>query len=62
MKYIAPDASLFMLNRKNFAQRLKPKSIAIFNANDEQLRSGDQNFAFKQNPDLFYLNKSSFLI
>jgi len=56
MKYIAPDASLFMLNRKNFAQRLKPKSIAIFNANDEQLRSGDQNFAFKQNPDLFYLS------
>jgi Xaa-Pro aminopeptidase len=56
MKYIAPDASLFMLNRKNLAHRLKPKSIAIFNANDEQLRSGDQNFAFKQNPDLFYLS------
>ena len=56
MKYIAPDASLFVLNRKNFSQRLKPKSIAIFNANDEQLRSGDQNFAFKQNPDLFYLS------
>jgi len=56
MKYTAPDASLFVLNRKNFAQRLKPKSIAIFNANDEQLRSGDQNFAFKQNPDLFYLS------
>jgi Xaa-Pro aminopeptidase len=56
MKYTAPDASLFALNRKNFAQRLKPKSIAIFNANDEQLRSGDQNFAFKQNPDLFYLS------
>ena len=56
MKYIAPDASLFQLNRKNFSQRLKPKSIAIFNANDEQLRSGDQNFAFKQNPDLFYLS------
>jgi Xaa-Pro aminopeptidase len=45
-----------MLNRKNLAHRLKPKSIAIFNANDEQLRSGDQNFAFKQNPDLFYLS------
>jgi Xaa-Pro aminopeptidase len=56
MKYITPDASLFVLNRKNFAQRLKPKSIAIFNANDEQLRSGDQNFAFKQNPDLLYLS------
>jgi Xaa-Pro aminopeptidase len=56
MKYITPDASLFVLNRKNFAQRLKSKSIAIFNSNDEQLRSGDQNFAFKQNPDLYYLS------
>ncbi|MFM6954522.1 MAG: aminopeptidase P family protein [Sphingobacteriaceae bacterium] len=56
MKYATPNASLFILNRKNFTQRLKPKSIAIFNANDEQLRSGDQNFAFKQNPDLFYLS------
>lgn len=56
MKYNPPSANLFSTNRLNFAQRLKPKSIAIFNANDEQLRSGDQNFAFKQNPDLFYLS------
>lgn len=56
MKYNAPNASLFKVNRTNFSQRLKSKSIAIFNANDEQLRSGDQNFAFKQNPDLFYLS------
>ncbi|MFM6975971.1 MAG: aminopeptidase P family protein [Sphingobacteriaceae bacterium] len=56
MKYIAPDSSLFILNRKNFAQRLKSNSLAVFNANDENLRSGDQNFVFKQNPDLFYLS------
>lgn len=56
MKYTSPDASLFMLNRQNFRKKLKPKSIAVFNSNDEQLRSGDQNFIFKQNPDLFYLS------
>jgi Xaa-Pro aminopeptidase len=56
MKYTSPPADLFILNRKNFVSRLEHKSMAIFNANDEQLRSGDQNFAFKQNPDLFYLS------
>ncbi len=56
MKYPAPKSSLFVLNRNNFNKQLKPKSIAVFNANDEQLRSGDQNFIFKQNPDLFYLS------
>ena len=55
MKYIPPPTDLFILNRKNFVSGLERKSMAIFNANDEQLRSGDQNFAFKQNPDLFYL-------
>jgi Xaa-Pro aminopeptidase len=56
MKYIPPPADLFILNRKNFVSELGRNSIAIFNANDEQLRSGDQNFAFKQNSDLFYLS------
>ncbi|MEY3678579.1 MAG: hypothetical protein RI924_720 [Bacteroidota bacterium] len=55
MKYTAPESSLFVLNRKNFNKKLKPHSMAVFNANDEQLRSGDQNFIFRQNPDLFYL-------
>ena len=56
MKYKAPDTSLFITNRKNFNKKIKSKSIAVFNANDEQLRSGDQNFIFRQNPDLFYLS------
>ncbi len=55
MKYTNPDQSLFINNRKNFCNRLKEKSIAIFQSNDEFPRSGDQNFVFKQNPDLFYL-------
>ena len=56
MKYTAPNSSLFIQNRLEFSKRLKAKSIAIFNANDENLRSGDQNFIFKQNADLFYLS------
>ncbi|MCX2576107.1 aminopeptidase P family protein [Pedobacter sandarakinus] len=55
MKYPQIDQSLFILNRKNFSKMLKRNSLAIFNANDEFPRSGDQNFIFKQNPDLFYL-------
>ncbi|TCD12747.1 aminopeptidase P family protein [Pedobacter frigidisoli] len=56
MKYTTIDQSLFILNRKNFVNQLKNNSLAIFNASDEFPRSGDQNFIFKQNPDLFYLS------
>ncbi len=56
MKYPAIEKKLFELNRKNFSEKLKPNSIAIFQSNDEFPRSGDQNHAFKQNADLFYLS------
>ncbi|WP_121811697.1 aminopeptidase P N-terminal domain-containing protein [Mucilaginibacter kameinonensis] len=55
MKYLPIKNSLFTNNRKNFVSRTKPNSIAIFHANDEFPRSGDQAFMFKQNPDFFYL-------
>jgi Xaa-Pro aminopeptidase len=55
MKYLPVDQQLFLYNRKNFVSVLKPSSIAIFNANDEFPRSGDQTFVFKQNADFFYL-------
>ncbi|RCH54563.1 aminopeptidase P family protein [Mucilaginibacter hurinus] len=56
MKYLPVDNQLFTLNRKNFVSRLKPGALALFNANDEFPRSGDQAFIFKQNPDFFYLS------
>ncbi|WP_295772322.1 aminopeptidase P family protein [uncultured Mucilaginibacter sp.] len=56
MKYLPINKQLFIYNRKNFVSRLKPTSIAVFNANEEYTRSGDQNFVFKQNPDFFYLS------
>lgn len=56
MKYSQSNPELFILNRQNFSKKLKPNSLSIFNANDEYTRSGDQNYIFKQNPDLYYLS------
>ncbi len=55
MKYKQINNSLFIKNRENLKHLLTPRSVAIFHSNDEFPRSGDQNFLFKQNPDLFYL-------
>ena len=56
MKYLPIDNTLFKNNRMNYINKLIRNSIAIFNANDEFPRSGDQAFVFKQNSDLFYLS------
>ncbi|TKC03267.1 aminopeptidase P family protein [Pedobacter cryotolerans] len=56
MKYKQINNLLFVQNRSNFIKRLKTNAIAIFQSNDEFPRSGDQNFLFKQNADLFYLS------
>ena len=55
MKYQQINSTLFIKNRSNFKNLLTPQSVAIFHSNDEFPRSGDQNFLFKQNSDLFYL-------
>ena len=56
MRYSSVPNHLFQNNRKNFSKCLNTKSIAVFNANDEFPRSGDQAHVFKQNADLFYLS------
>jgi Xaa-Pro aminopeptidase len=56
MKYLPIDSALFIQNRQNFVQHLKPNSIAIFNSNDEMPSNADQFHPFKQNSDLFYLS------
>lgn len=55
MKYTALSPELFKANRKRFMAQMKPGCLAIFNANDQAPRSGDQAFAFRQNADLYYL-------
>lgn len=56
MKYTPIDASLFAANRQHFMARMKPGSIAFFNANDEMPRNGDLTYLFRQNSDLFWLS------
>lgn len=56
MKYEQINNSLFIKNRKDFENLLNVNALAIFQSNDEFPRSGDQNFPFKQNPDIFYLS------
>jgi len=56
MRYLPIDASLFIHNRENFSQHLKPCSLAIFNSNDIMPTNADGTMAFRQNNDLFYLS------
>ena len=55
MRYESISNELFIKNRKRFCKELEPHSVCIIHSNDEFPRTGDQNFTFKQNPDLFYL-------
>lgn len=55
MKYNRINSALFVKNRKKFADKMAPGSIAVFHSNDEMPRNGDSYFTFKQQSDLFYL-------
>lgn len=55
MKYLPIDNQIFSDNRKNFVNKLAPGSVALIFSNDEQPRSADQFFPFRQHPDFFYL-------
>ncbi|QTE21250.1 aminopeptidase P family protein [Polaribacter cellanae] len=56
MKYNPIDSKLFIENRKNFASKMKPKSIAVFNSNDIYPISADSTMPFEQHRDIFYLS------
>ena len=55
MRYNRIIPSLFKKNRQRLLNRLGLESIAVIHSNDEMHRSGDQNFMFRQNSNLFYL-------
>src|ERR1035437_9348467 len=56
MKYIPINSQLYIENRKRFAKKLKPKSVAVFNSNDFMPTSADGSMMFIQNTDIFYLS------
>ena len=56
MKYDRINSKLFIKNRKNFMQQMKPKSLAVFNSNDVYPIGADSTMPFQQNRDIFYLS------
>lgn len=56
MKNLPLNPELFVTNRRRFAERMKPNSIAIFCSNDEVPSNGDAIYPFKQNSDLYWLS------
>jgi len=55
-RYSNIPSQLFIQNRKNFKEHLKPGSIALFFSNDIMPTNADGVMGFKQNSDLFYLS------
>lgn len=56
MRYESINKQLFTENRKRFASKLKPGSLAVFNSNDVMPTNADGHMKFRQNADLFYLS------
>ena len=55
MKYTRLPSTVFAKHRQRFMAKLKPNSIAVFNANDIYPISADSTLPFEQQRDLFYL-------
>lgn len=56
MKYLPINPELFRHNRRRFARKMVPDSMALFRSNDLMPRSGDTFYPFRQNSGLFYLS------
>jgi Xaa-Pro aminopeptidase len=55
MKAVPLPAALFTLNRARLVEKLRPRSLAVFNANDVMPTNADGAMGHHQNADLFYL-------
>ncbi|MGD2034675.1 MAG: aminopeptidase P N-terminal domain-containing protein, partial [Bacteroidales bacterium] len=55
MRYEPIGKNFFAANRKKLSKKLKPGSIAVFFANYQMPRNGDQYHPYRQNSDFFYL-------
>lgn len=49
------SSALFVRNRSNFTSMMTKGALAVFTANEEMPRNGDQCYPFRQNSDFFYL-------
>ncbi|MFN8356433.1 MAG: aminopeptidase P family protein [Spirosomataceae bacterium] len=56
MKYAPIPSELFVTNRQRLTAMLKPKSMALLNANDIMPTNADGTMGFRQNTDLFHLS------
>ena len=56
MKYPPIDKRLFIKNRKDFINKMKPNSVAIFLSNDIMPTNADGTMPFVQNTNLLYLS------
>lgn len=56
MKYTPISSKLFKKNRTDFASKMKPGSLAVFNSNDIYPISADSTLPFAQHRDIFYLS------
>ena len=56
MRHQPINSSLFIKNRKNFVNKMKPNSIAIFLSNDIMPTNADGTMPFVQNTNLLYLS------
>ena len=56
MKYDRIDKRLFERNRTKFMQKMKAKTLAVFNSNDIYPISSDSTIPFQQHRDIFYLS------
>src|SRR5210317_1021978 len=56
MKYHPINNQLFIKNRRNFMQQMKPNSIAVFNSNDIFTTGADSTMPFHQHRNIFHLS------
>lgn len=56
MRYEPLPSDLYSRNRNKFCEKLPPKSMAIFTANDFMPTNADGTMPFRQNNDLLYLS------
>ncbi|MBN2215163.1 MAG: aminopeptidase P N-terminal domain-containing protein [Bacteroidales bacterium] len=55
MRKYSFDSSFFKGNRQRLLMDLEENAVAIIHSNDEMYRSGDQNYRYRQNTNLFYM-------